>query len=50
MERLNLFQKDLKRHTSTGWKISKIGVFQDNYGGDIEYQFTTVKIVDEMMV
>ena len=28
-----------EKHISTGWKTFKIGVFQDNYGGDTEFQF-----------
>ena len=45
MEKLSLFQKDLIKYTSIGWKTFKIGVFQDNYGGGIEYLYSTVMIV-----
>ena len=45
--KLNLFQKDLIKYTSIGWKIFKIGVYQDNYGGDIESQFGIVMIVEK---
>ena len=36
----------MKRHILTGWKIYKIGVYQDSYGGDIKFQLIIVKNVD----
>ena len=46
MEKLNLFQRGLTKHILIGWKILEIGVYQDNYGGDIEYQHIIAKNVD----
>jgi len=45
MEKLNLFQRGLTKHILIGWKILEIGVYQDNCGGDIEYQHIIVKSV-----
>ena len=44
-EKWNLYLKDLIKFIITGWKIFKIGVYLDNYGGDIEYQFITQKLL-----
>ena len=33
------------KHILIGWKILEIGVYQDNCGGDIEYQHIIVKSV-----
>jgi hypothetical protein len=38
MKRLNSIHPNSRIFTDTGWKISKIGVSPDNYGGDIGYQ------------
>ena len=46
MAMLNLYQKDLIKHTTIGWKILETGVYLDNYGGDIEFQHTIVKSVE----
>ena len=49
MEILNLFLKNMKKHILTGLKIYKIGVFQDNFGGDIEFQHIIVRIVRKLL-
>ena len=45
MGKQNLFLNDLIKFIITGWKIFKIGVFQDSFGGDIEFQYGIAKIV-----
>ncbi len=40
----------MKKPILIGWKISKIGVYQDNFGGDIEFQHITCKDCGELIV
>jgi len=37
LEILNFIQKDLRKHILTGFQISEIGAFQDNFGGVIKF-------------
>ena len=40
---IKFIPKNMKNYTLIGWKTFKIGVYQGNYGGDIEYQHITAK-------
>ena len=43
---IKFIPKNMKNYILIGWKIFKIGVYQDSYGGDIEYLHIIVKNVD----
>ena len=45
-----LFLKNLKILTAIGWKIFEIGIFQDNCGGDNEFQRTISAQVEDFVV
>ena len=42
-----MYQNVLTRFTCTGWKISEIGVFPVNSGGDTEFRLITVTSVEK---
>mgnify|MGYP006874841971 CR=1 FL=1 len=50
MVKQDLYQINMIKHTLTGWKTFKIGVFLDNYTGDIEFLHIIVINVEKSML